>query len=742
MCFANAIKAKSKTESALELASQGYFIFPILPNSKIPKVKFKSLATRDAETISNWWTCPVLGTEKDYNIGIYTGKFQIPSGALVTLLVVDIDKKDKKNGFDTAARLELEEGNILTPTATQTTPTGGAHYIYWHREGVRNGVSVLGPGLDVRSNGGYILGGGSTISGKAYSFPSGSVCEAPEWVVEKCKAKKSEPLQIEVDAEIDQQSAISRALFYLQYEAPLSVEGQGGDQTTFAVAASVKDFGVDAITCVKLMGPWNDRCQPPWHFDELIQKVENAYRYGANPIGINAPEKQFLPILAEQVSLIEKHPFDLMNDEYAFVLAGGGHHILWETVDVDGQDKLDHLSELAFHKKFAAHTMTFGDKTSPITSLWMKSPKRRSYSGICFKPGMENINRDWYNLWQGFSIKPVTGKKGESHESVRAFLEHAKENVCDNDEVLFRWLIGYFAHLVQKPWEKPLSAIVFKGAKGVGKNALIDRVGHLIRQNYLVVADKRYLLGNFNSHLENCLLIVLDEAFWSGDKGANGVLKHLTTGDDHVIERKGQEAYKIKNLTRVAIIGNEDWLVPASEDERRYAVFNVGVGRKQDWKYFENMRVGMEKGGYGYLLRYLLDFDLTGFVHSVVPSSKGLLEQKEATLEPFHKWWRECLTQGALVESDFGQGEWPEGNVSKVGLRDAFMRFFKAQYRNAWPPDALGIGKLLTACAPSIKKGKIRDEKSFVPTYVLPTLSVLRGDWEKFLNHKIEWEVE
>src|SRR5690606_35582068 len=95
-----------------------------------------------------------------------------------------------------------------------------------------------------------------------------------------------------------------------------------------------------------------------------------------------------------------------------------------------------------------------------------------------------------------------------------AFIHHAKENVCQGDEDLFQWLMGYFAHMVQRPYERPLTTLVFRGGKGVGKNTLIDRVGNLLGEShYLVATDGRYLTSNFNGHMDSCLCLVLDEAF-------------------------------------------------------------------------------------------------------------------------------------------------------------------------------------------------------------------------------------
>ena len=164
----------------------------------------------------------------------------------------------------------------------------------------------------------------------------------------------------------------------------------------------------------------------------------------------------------------------------------------------------------------------------------------------------------WYNLWRGFTVQPAHTGTGIAKTGRDLWLEHIRRNVCSDDPNQFDWFMGYVAHMVQRPSAKPLTSIVMRGGKGVGKNAALWPLQEILGKHGLLVSDKRYLTGNFNSHLENCLLLVLDEAFWSGEKQTEGILKHLITGDKHVIERKGVEPYAVDNLTRVVILGNGD----------------------------------------------------------------------------------------------------------------------------------------------------------------------------------------
>lgn len=727
----------TKLEHALALAAEGFYVFPLLPDRKVPPkgMHFKTEATRDPAKITAWWT-----ENPDCNIGIFTGKF----GDAGALLVVDIDNKGTKHGDLDIMRLEIE-GFDFPATREAHTPSGGRHLFYSVDHAVRQSAAKLGEGLDTRSRGGYVVGSGSTIGGKAYRFNNDlPVAPAPAWLVDRFSGPDRGPDQrpAELPVPVDHGRARDRAVAFLTNAEPAR-EGDAGDILTFKTAARLKDFGVTETEATDLMlEHWNDRCLPPWGPFELATKVKNAYAYGENPVGSASPEAHFdnvkLPTPAPEAPPPVGHPFEELNKEYAFVIAGGGAHILWETTDAENNPTLEHLSMSAFHDKHAASKIQVGKKTNPVTREWMEWKGRRGFDGLVFMPRQKAPPR-FYNLWRGFAVEPwPEGQQptAEAEASLAAWIDHARNNVCLGNPQLFDWLIGYFAHLIQRPWEKPLVALVFKGEKGVGKNALVERVGALLGSHAMTTADRRYLIGNFNGHLENMLLFVLDEAFWSGDKQAEGIVKNLITGANHVIEHKGKEQFKVANRTRVVIIGNEDWLVPATHDERRFAVFDVGTGRKQDTNFFEQMRVGMERGGYRLLLSYLSRPEALGTINpNVAPSTAGLLEQKHASLDPFPQWWLACLDAGHLVASDFEEG-WAEV-VACERLRAAFQRWAKERQVKGWLPDDKKIGRLMRRMVPSHRH--VRNRKDGY-CYEFPGLDVCRSSWDAFIGHKVEWD--
>lgn len=727
----------TRLDYALALAVTGFYVFPLVKGSKVPAVSdWPNKATRDHEKINNWFD---HGNGNDYNIGIATEKF----GDDQALVVVDVDQKNGKDGYAEIFRLELE-GHEFPPTLEQATPSGGRHLVYVSPLSCRQGVDTLGIGLDIRSRGGYIVGAGSVIDGRAYEMHEAPLARAPQWLVNRLGIDRSvRAIDRAPVAGVDVQRAWKRATDYLA-TAPLAREGEGGDVTAYKVAAQLKDFGcTDEQTLEILLEHWNDRCEPPWDVDELAAKVAHAYRYGKEPPGIDAPEAVFsaapAPPAADDTGL---HPFEKLNQEYAFVISGGGHYILWETENEYGYPVVEFIKEGTFHKRHAAQSIQTGKKSGPLTEAWMESATRRTYDKLVFCPEQAVAPR-FYNLWRGFTVEALPDEEtpdARSTKALDAWFEHVEKNLCGGDKTLTHWLVGYFAHMVQRPWEKPLVALVFRGKKGTGKNAAVERVGSLFKSNMIVTDDNRYLVGNFNSHLESCLLLVLDEAHWAGDKRAEGKLKGLITGSEHVIERKGAEPYKVANRTRVVIIGNEDWLAPATEDERRFAVFNVGEGRKQDRKFFQEMREGMEAGGYRLLLRFLRQYDASDLELNEAPNTQGLVDQKIASLDIQAQWWYDCLREGQILGGDFG-GEWP-ATLPTNRLRAAFDSYARKRNVRGWTPNEQKFGKELARLAPSVGKKPARpaNDTDTSKAYVLPNVEVLRKEFEATVGGECSWD--
>jgi len=171
--------------------------------------------------------------------------------------------------------------------------------------------------------------------------------------------------------------------------------------------------------------------------------------------------------------------------------------------------------------------------------------------------------------------------------------------------------------------------IVMKGKKGTGKSLVSEYFGSIFGDAYLPVANQHYILGNFNMHLSKCLFLFLDEAIWGGDKKAEGILKHLITSDVNMFEPKGIDSVAMKSYLNIMIASNEDWVVPATADERRFFALDVKMDLqgKEKRAYFNAIYEEMQNGGPAAMLHDLLEVDVDLDVLRDPPKTDMLNEQ-------------------------------------------------------------------------------------------------------------------
>lgn len=133
-------------------------------------------ATTEPESIRGWWkTWPMA------NIGVSTG---------AQCWVLDIDFRSDKNGHLTVEALEREHG-LLPETQTARSQSGGRHYFFAGDASVQCSKEKVGPGVDVRGTGGYIIVEPSRIDG-TYAFDDWDVlagerpnlAAAPGWLLD------------------------------------------------------------------------------------------------------------------------------------------------------------------------------------------------------------------------------------------------------------------------------------------------------------------------------------------------------------------------------------------------------------------------------------------------------------------------------------------------------------------------------------------------------------------------------
>jgi len=266
---------------------EGSKIFPCMPGSKDPALSYawQTRATDDAEQVAEW-----SRSMDNLNWGVACG----PSG----IFVVDVDP----NGLDTWAG--MQEANPELKKAVQNsftvkTPRGGFHH-YFKGYGpttvcaIADGIDTRGGYLDDKTGKlksvGYVVLPGSKTNVGEYTALGGVLDYMPEAVRAIVpEKKKGSVLGLARDPAKDQGRNVQWARDLLNSyvkEGRVSVEGHGGNNTAFQVAASILDKAISPGLAFELIDEmWNPHCSPPWEDWELERIVDNAAKYGEETEG-------------------------------------------------------------------------------------------------------------------------------------------------------------------------------------------------------------------------------------------------------------------------------------------------------------------------------------------------------------------------------------------------------------------------------------------------------------------------
>jgi hypothetical protein len=260
------------------------------------------------------------------NIGVWPG----PGNVLI-----DIDRKKldaQGELIDGMASLcefmNMDEHALLSSTYVVKTPTGGYHLYYSCPEDSKfaNRAGML-PGVDVRGADGYVVGPGSVIRGNMYeSYNRVDIAPIPENLADSIgKARERDDLAQDSIYQWDNPTAVARATHILKHRAP-AIEGRGGNDHTYVTAQKVRDVAVSPEKCFELLmlpGGWNSRCEPPWEGAELMDIIDNAYRYGKDRPGSKGGS------LFDLVGESEDVPAEYFNDVLGLGIEGGDSNDKW-----------------------------------------------------------------------------------------------------------------------------------------------------------------------------------------------------------------------------------------------------------------------------------------------------------------------------------------------------------------------------------------------------------------------------
>lgn len=268
-----------------EYLARGWSCFPIKYKGKTPLFAWspyqETLATE--EDVEGW--------QRKYK----AANIAVATGAVSGLVVVDIDSDE--------GRENLARHGVLPATPQQSTGKG-SHYFFAHPGYHVGNKAAFVPGVDLRSDGGYVVVPPSIHpNGRVYEWivspDECELAELPEWLVYLLKPK---PARVNAETgeiiEGDRSYWVERAL--------TSAAPGNRDDSAFWLACQLRDAGIGIGDATNALEDFARRCptgDEPYTAKEARRKVLSAW---SKPARTPAQSKQIMSIMPDTALYAEE----------------------------------------------------------------------------------------------------------------------------------------------------------------------------------------------------------------------------------------------------------------------------------------------------------------------------------------------------------------------------------------------------------------------------------------------------
>jgi len=233
--------------AALAYLERGWSVIPGGPDKR-PLVRWKDYQEErpSEKQLWSWWA-----QWPQANVIVVTGKIS-------NLSVIDLDGEE---GVESAKKLNFPK------TYTVQTPSGGWHLYYTYCSGLHTGARFK-PGLDIRSEGGYVVAPPSVISGKSYVVKRNM--EVGEFTLPQSALARENGHRTSENT-VHHPSWVSEAI--------RGVSGGERNSTATRLAGYFHARGLRQGEIEAIMDTFAARCQPPMDRRELSETIRSVLRY-------------------------------------------------------------------------------------------------------------------------------------------------------------------------------------------------------------------------------------------------------------------------------------------------------------------------------------------------------------------------------------------------------------------------------------------------------------------------------
>lgn len=305
---------------------------------------------------------------------------------------------------------------------------------------------------------------------------------------------------------------------------------------------------------------------------------------------------------------------------------------------ITGRDGIRHYN--VEHAMISFNTMVLpgnkGDDDELFIKRWIKDPSRRFVSNMVYKLPEECEDHE-ASLFTGFAYQDM---EGDDEEAVAHFKD-LLSCCCGDEAAVADYVLKYFAHMIQKPFDVPGIAVIFSSrTHGTGKDTLLNIMRRIIGRHSKRYGSETQFWNGHDTGREGAILIHLEEVGSQANKKEANGLKALITGDTININPKQLKPYDVPNIARIMMTTNEPDPIKLEGSDRRFLMVNPSDrlhAKGLDWwadvqEKFKNEAFLHTVG------QFLEKVDLTGWNPRIMPMTevkKDMLEWSKPQAQEF-----------------------------------------------------------------------------------------------------------
>jgi len=210
---------------------------------------------------------------------------------------------------------------------------------------------------------------------------------------------------------------------------------------------------------------------------------------------------------------------------------------------------------------------------------------------------------------------------GEDPTAVPLFLDILGA-VCGDEEPVLKYVVKWFAHIIQQPFEIPGTAIILTShTHGTGKDTIANIIRKIIGRHAQHYGSETHFWDKHDTGKEGALFLHLEEAGAASNKAKADELKAMVTSSTMRVNPKGLRAYEVPNMARILMTTNAPDPLKLEETDRRFMLIRPSDrlhARGNDWWLSIQPQINSE-AFLGTVGRWLWSYCLAGWNPRVMP---------------------------------------------------------------------------------------------------------------------------